>query len=79
MTTENALSQRAMDALRPLVDAYRISCLWSLRRDFYPETLEEAKGVLDAIERHGDRSAFMRSAEIRAWLLPNSSATSVAS
>ena len=66
-------------ALRELVDEYRDRCLWFLRRDYYPATTEEARRVLDAIQRHGDRDGFRRAARIRQWLSPASSATSVGS
>jgi hypothetical protein len=63
-------------ALRVLVDEYRDRCLWYLRRDYYPETLEEGLRVLSAIERHGGVDAFRRAAEVRSWLSPPSNATS---
>ena len=66
-------------ALRELVDEYRDRCLWFLRRDYYPATTEEARGVLDSIQRHGDRDGFRRAARIRQWLSHSSSATSVGS
>jgi hypothetical protein len=66
-------------ALREFVDEYRDRCLWFLRRDYYPATAEEARGVLDSIQRHGDRDGFRRAARIRQWLSHSSSATSVGS
>ena len=66
-------------ALRDLMDEYRSRCLWFLRPDYYPEGEEEAEQVLRAIERHGDRAAFQRSARIRQWLSPTSNATSAGS
>lgn len=68
-----------IDALRVLVDEYRLRCLWFLRPDYYPATVEEAETVLDAIQRHGDREAFRRAAEVRRWLSQPSSATSAGS
>jgi hypothetical protein len=73
------LSPEADQALRELMDEYRTRCLWFLRRDYYPGTVVEARRVLDAIERRGDRKAFQRSARIRQWLSPPSSATSAGS
>lgn len=67
------------DALRGLMDAYRVRCLWFLKADYYPATAQEARRVLDAIERHGDRAAFRRAAEIRQWLSASSNATSAGS
>lgn len=68
-----------MLGVQQLVDANRVRCLWFLRSDFYPETVAEVLRVLALIERQGDRNAFLRSAEIRQWLSPNSSARSVVS
>lgn len=75
----DALQPHPDQALRALVDEYRDRCLWYLRRDYYPATVEEALGVLDAIQKHGDRDAFRRAAEIRLWLSPRSNATSAGS
>jgi hypothetical protein len=65
--------------LRSLVDDYRTRCLWFLRDDLYPETPQEALRVLEQIERHGDREAFVRAGRIRRWLSQTSSAPSAAS
>jgi hypothetical protein len=73
------ISAEAVSAVRELVDEYRVSCLWFLREDFYPQSREECLRVLDQIERHGDRKAFMRAARIREWLSPSSSAQSAGS
>lgn len=74
-----ALNAPTHAALRQLVDAYRVRCLWSFRADFYPDTAGEAHRVLDAIQRYGDLEGFIRSAEIKAWLSPSSSAPSASS
>jgi hypothetical protein len=66
-----------MARVRELVDEYRVECLWSLRADYYPETVEEAITVLSQIERHGDLRAFRKAAQLRQWLSRNSSAPSV--
>jgi len=66
----------SMAAVRELVDEYRTRCLWFLRSDYYPETLEEACEVLSQIERHGDVTAFRKASRLRQWLSPNSSASS---
>lgn len=68
----------AAEALRTLVDDYRDRCLWYLRRDYYPATLDETVRVLEAIARHGGVDAFRRAAEIRSWLSRTSNATSAA-
>jgi hypothetical protein len=67
------------EELDQLVDEYRDRCLWFLRRDFYPKTLEERLRVLGYIERHGDRSGFQRAAQAREWLLQSSRKESAAS
>lgn len=59
-----------------LVDEYRATCLWFLREDYYPQTPDEARRVLEQIERHGDVEAFRKAAELRQWLSRNSSAPS---
>jgi hypothetical protein len=69
----------ADEALRALIDDCRDRCLWFLRRDYYPHSIEESLRVLDAIQHHGDRAAFRRAAEIRQWLSPPSSVTSAGS
>ena len=66
-------------ALRPIhvfVDEHRATCLWYLREDYYPRTVEEALRTLDAIARHGDLSAFKKAAELKQWLSRNSSSPS---
>lgn len=62
-----------------LVDEQRIACLWSLRPDYYPATIEERVRVLEQIERHGDREAYRRAATLRRWLSQPSSAASAGS
>jgi hypothetical protein len=79
MQAMDTLSPEANAALRELVDDCRSRCLWFLRRDYYPGTIEEARRVLNAVERHGDRDAFRRAARIRKWLSPPSSAASAGS
>ena len=78
-STVDSLTPEVAAALRTLVDEYRTRCLWYLEPDYYPASASEAMRVLEAIERHGDRSAFQRSSEIRQWLLRNSSAASAGS
>lgn len=68
--------ERTIDAL---VDEYRDQCLWFLRQDFYPETVDQRLRVLQYIERYGDQTAYRRAAEARRWLLQSSSETSAAS
>ena len=67
------------EAVNRLVDEYRLRCLWFLRSDYYPATDAERLKVLAYIQRHGDREAFRRAAEVRQWLSRTSSAPSAAS
>jgi hypothetical protein len=69
-------NEAAMERVRELVDEYRTSCLWFLRTDYYPQTVEEASTVLSQIERHGNRAAFQKAAALRQWLSRNSNAPS---
>ncbi len=69
----------ANEEVNRLVDQYRVRCLWFLRADYYPATLEERLRVLAYIERHGDREAFRRAARLKRWLSPDSSAPSAGS
>jgi hypothetical protein len=55
-------------ALRALVGEYRTRCLWFLRPDWYPNTVDEQVRVLDYIEQHGDAEAFRRARVLRRWL-----------
>jgi hypothetical protein len=74
---------KALDGIRSeldrLVDEYRSRCLWFLRSDYYPRTLAEILRTLGQIESNGDRAAFQRVAEIRAWLSRSSNGSSAAS
>jgi hypothetical protein len=67
------------DTVNRLVDEYRHRCLWFLRKDYYPMTDEERLRVLGYIQRHGDRRAYVRAAEVRRWLSRPSNAPSAAS
>jgi hypothetical protein len=60
-------------AVNRLVDEYRARCLWFLREDYYPATRAERRRALGYIQRHGDRTAFTRAAELLQWLSPPSS------
>ena len=55
-----------------LVRAYRTRCLWYLREDYFPETSEDAIRVLEMIERHADRSGYVKARKLREWLLRHS-------
>jgi hypothetical protein len=62
-----------------LVDDYRVRCLWFLRADYYPATREGRLRILDYVQRHGDRDAHIRAANLRRWLSQISSTDSAAS
>lgn len=62
--------------IRALMDAYRVTCLWFLRADYVPATIEEQRRVLGYIERHGDLAGFQRASKLRRWLSQPSSKTS---
>ena len=59
-----------------LVEEYRVRCLWFLRPDYYPSTLEERLKVLGYIEQRGDLEGFRRAATLRQWFLLDRNATS---
>ncbi|MBE3112437.1 MAG: hypothetical protein IMZ46_18340 [Acidobacteria bacterium] len=69
----------AAEAVDRLVDEYRVSCLWFLRPDYYPSTLQERLRTLAYIERHGDREGFRRAATLTRWLSHSSNAPSAGS
>jgi hypothetical protein len=62
-----------------LVDEYRTRCLWSLRPDYYPRTIDEQRRVLESIERYGDLAAYRRASALRQWLSLTSSERSASS
>ncbi len=65
----NADIEEALRKVSALVDEYRSECLWFLRPDYYPGSIDEAMRVLESIEIHGDVTAFKRAAELRQWFL----------
>jgi hypothetical protein len=73
----NDVSNGIDEAVNRLVDEYRHRCLWFLRDDYYPVTDDQRLRVLAYIERHGDRRAYLRAAEVRQWLSRTSNAASV--
>jgi len=73
---EAASPEEVVDAL---VDEYRGRCLWFLREDYYPGTVDERLRVLDYSQRYGDRETFRRAAEVREWFSPSSNEKSAVS
>lgn len=66
----------AMQEVRTLMDEYRAESLWYMRKDYYPESVQDAIQILNAIENHSDLAGFKRAAALRRWLLQHSSAIS---
>lgn len=58
-------------ALQALIECYRTRCLWFLRPDYVPVTVEKKLRVLGYIEKHGDLEAFRLAAPFRKWLSQN--------
>jgi len=75
----NGETSQLTETINTLVDEYRHTCLWFLRSDFYPLTLEQRLRVLGYIQRYGDRSAYRKAAEVRRWLSQASNEESVGS
>lgn len=72
----NRTFDSVMQQVRELAVKHRDTCLWFLRTDYVPQTPEEARRVLEAIERNGDLAAYKEASSLRQWLSQNSSATS---
>lgn len=62
----------ALRAVREFVDEVRDHCLWFLREDWYPATIDEARSALDAIQRNADLATYRKAAVLRTWLSPSS-------
>lgn len=67
-----AASTDSVASVNALVDEYRVRCLWFLRTDWYPVTLEDRLRALDYVERNGDNAGFRRARALRGWLLQSS-------
>jgi hypothetical protein len=65
-----------LEAVHRLVGTNRLQCLWFMKEDFLPRTAEEADRALAEIEIHGDRQAWAKARELRAWLSRTTSAAS---
>lgn len=66
------IDREVEEAIDLLVEEYRARCLWSAPTDYLPRSDDERLLALDKIERHGDRSGFIRARELRGWLLQSS-------
>ena len=71
-----ALPPDILEALHRLVEANRLQCLWFMKEEYLPRSAAEADRVLEAIEQHGDRQAWVKARELRAWLSRTTSAAS---
>ena len=65
--------------LEPLMEKYRVRCLWFLSPQYLPDTPESALRVLEYIERYGDRQAYLEAEDLKQWLSQNFSAPSAVS
>ena len=61
-----------------LVGKYRARCLWFLKEDFIPVTVESALRTLKYIERYGDLEAWREAEEMKQCLLQSSNSKSAA-
>lgn len=61
--------EAVLERTRLLVAECRAQCLWYLREDFAPSSVEEALRALRAIEQHGNRDAYVKARQLRQWLL----------
>jgi hypothetical protein len=50
--------------LLELIEANRDHALWSLPRDFTPQTPEAARRILQQIAARGDRATFIRARQL---------------
>ena len=57
---------------RSLVEDYRDTCLWHMKRNLVPKSDIQLEQVLSAIESHGDLDAYKRVGRIRQWQSRNS-------
>lgn len=64
------------DQVDRLAEAHRIECLWFLRPDYLPLTLNERLRVLQYLERSGDRATFIEARSLRDCLLQTFKETS---
>lgn len=67
---------QAIEEVKRLANLHRAKCLWFMREDYLPESREDALKVLDQIEQHGDRKAFVEARGLRKWLSQEYNATS---
>jgi len=71
------LKKEIEQEINALILEYKEICLWSLREDCGPDTLQETITILEKIEKYGDREGFIRAKRVKRWLLQNSNGWSV--
>lgn len=71
-TSEPPSAEEIAREVDDLVDECRSTCLWYLRRDYYPRTGPERWRVLDSIQKHAGRDTFRRAGRLKRWLSPRS-------
>lgn len=62
------ISREQLETLRAFLEEVRASHLWYWRRDYVPQTGEQWKAALDAIEKRADVATWKRARELRSWL-----------
>ena len=75
-SSEKSLDPEILNDLLQLRDRYQSSCLWFLKENVKPDTVEAALRILVYIKRYGDREAYIQAERLKACLLRKSSATS---
>jgi hypothetical protein len=65
---DRPINRAILEAVHRLVEENRLQCLWFMKEDYLPATVEEADRALADIEARGDRRAWPRAREVRAWL-----------
>lgn len=74
---QSTYTRKQLDAeIDRLVEQYRDRCLWFIREDYFPDSIEAQLSILKYIERYGDRDAFVQARELSNCLLRHSSGRS---
>ena len=69
--TNKGLTDEQKSKLKLLIDQCRDSCLWYMRKDYYPENLESSIRVLNNIESYASRDIYIEARKLKLWLLQN--------
>lgn len=65
--------RQCIDRVCALAERYRAQCLWFMKEDYLPSSVNSAIRVLSYIEKYGDLAAFEESVLLRKCLLHSSS------